>query len=126
MDRVFVFTGGVCEISAAAGDADSGVKGTAERIVASAACRLAKGRWTGGHDLSGHVFLLTHASLYLMSELWPVLARQGYRGWQTKTVLGVVGLWWWMLLMTSLYFHTWVEKVCFRRPRVARAFVDML
>ena len=30
----------------------------------------------------------------------------------TKFSLVVVGLCWWMLLMTAIYFHTWFEKVC--------------
>lgn len=27
-----------------------------------------------------------------------------------KFAIGVVGLMWWMLLMTAAYFHTWFEK----------------
>ena len=30
---------------------------------------------------------------------------------ETTVIYGVLGLWWWMLLMTGVYFHTWTEKV---------------
>ncbi|RPA86815.1 hypothetical protein BJ508DRAFT_410993 [Ascobolus immersus RN42] len=112
MDRGFTFTGGYCELVAA--DREN-VGSRAEYIMASAACRSANGQWKGGHDLSGHVFLLCHASLFLASEIWPVVAKKVRYGGSfditTKAVLSLVGLWWWMLLMTSIYFHTTLEKV---------------
>lgn len=111
MDRAFVWTGGACVVSSEVGAMEGGAKGAAGRIMASATCRLARGRWEGGHDLSGHVFLLTHACLYLISEAWPVVSKQGYSGWTTKGLVGLCVLWWWMFLMTCLYFHTWTEKV---------------
>ena len=99
--------------------------------------------WKGGHDISGHSFLLTHSSLFLMTEIAPTLSvlletatgqpsgAQTRQGRLTPTMsaarsriestlgrryaaLGVtvlVSIWWWMLLMTSLYFHTPQEKV---------------
>lgn len=113
MDRTFLWTGGGCrrldtleEMDAAGADVHP-----AEMAFTSAACKLSGGRWTGGHDLSGHVFLLTHASLFLWSELLPSLKVYGRSGVHTKSVLAILGMWWWMLLMTGVYFHTVVEKV---------------
>ncbi|KAI9803708.1 MAG: hypothetical protein M1833_000620 [Piccolia ochrophora] len=54
IDRWFTFSGGVCE-------ADGTLK-------ASAACKAIGGRWKGGHDLSGHVFLLVLSSAFLAFE----------------------------------------------------------
>jgi hypothetical protein len=31
--------------------------------------------------------------------------------WTLRLVWGVVGLGWWMLFMTAIWFHTWLEKV---------------
>lgn len=33
------------------------------------------------------------------------------RMWSSRLVWGVVGLGWWMLLQTAIWFHTWLEKV---------------
>lgn len=33
------------------------------------------------------------------------------RAWSTRLVWGVVILGWWMLFMTAIWFHTWLEKV---------------
>ena len=33
--------------------------------------------------------------------------------WARRFVLGVAGLGWWMLFMTAIWFHTWLEKVSF-------------
>lgn len=118
MDRGFTFTGGYCDLV----NEDRGNVGSrAEYIMASAACRSANGQWRGGHDLSGHVFLLCHSSLFLASEIWPVVVKKLKYGGSfditTKGVLSLLGLWWWMLLMTAIYFHTTLEKV---RPRQAK------
>ncbi|OQD84072.1 hypothetical protein PENANT_c014G04029 [Penicillium antarcticum] len=32
------------------------------------------------------------------------------RTWSLRLVWGVIGLGWWMLFMTAIWFHTWVEK----------------
>lgn len=102
----------------------------------SAACKAAGGSWSGGHDVSGHVFMLVLASASLTLEMVgaTVSASRGkgeeikdkkedgdlpVRGdtrdiggaWLQKFVWTVVGLSWWMLLMTGIWFHTWLEKV---------------
>lgn len=139
IDRGFRLTGGVC------GDLEKGRDtgmGDAAEVVTSAACKLAGGQWRGGHDISGHVFLLTLGCAFLGLEILPVLMR--YAGLREERVvkgrdcsvvhagrldaapegdgqdgkkgvgapLVVAGLSWWMLFMTAAYFHTWVEKVC--------------
>jgi hypothetical protein len=83
-------------------------------------CRRAGGHWYGGHDISGHIMLLVHASLFLHLELsgirqaakystaiYPKLAR-----YATTGIRFLITLWWWMLLMSSTYpFHPFFEKV---------------
>ncbi|KAI2630637.1 Fat storage-inducing transmembrane protein [Hypoxylon sp. NC1633] len=69
IDRGFRFTGGKCE------DAREALfDGTADGadVFTAAACRAAGGRWSGGHDISGHVFLLVLGSFFLLQEVgWP-------------------------------------------------------
>jgi hypothetical protein len=43
--------------------------------LSNAACKAAGGRWLGGHDISGHVFLLVLGSGMLWMELLPVVVR---------------------------------------------------
>ncbi|OAA39576.1 alpha-galactosidase [Beauveria brongniartii RCEF 3172] len=47
------------------------------------------GRWRGGHDISGHVFLLTLGSALLMHEvLWPLARWAGWRAEERCVVMG--------------------------------------
>lgn len=76
IDRGFRFTGGKCEVAfdaVAAGTADR------EELFTAAACRTAGGRWSGGHDISGHVFLLVLGSCFLAQEVVWVVVRAGVR-----------------------------------------------
>lgn len=144
IDRGFLVTGGRCEkIASAAGDITSSTR--VEMAVSAAACRTAGGTWTGGHDVSGHVFMLVLATAVLVVEvlgvvgvdnLWGAVACGGgaddskkkdgegedvgeagdaglnsVQVWSVRFVLGVAGLGWWMLFMTAIWFHTWLEKV---------------
>ncbi len=65
-----------------------------------------------GHDISGHTFLLTLCTLFLIDAL--VRARRGAA--TTPSVIaqvvgwGFVALWLVMLGSTAVYFHTWGEK----------------
>lgn len=128
IDRGFVITGGGCGV---AGGGD-GLKG----LVTAAACKGAGGRWSGGHDVSGHVFMLVLVTGVLGFE--GIGARCGLIGgeeekevgkreekgeeeevvrkWAGRFVGVVFGLSWWMLLMTAIWFHTWLEKVSFSYP----------
>ena len=81
--------------------------------------------WRGGHDISGHSFLLTHSSLFLLTEIAPTLGAlagsfssgagavtpampPSRARWEraSKTrqsaaigALALIGIWWWMLLV---------------------------
>lgn len=114
MDRAFLITGGTCDIVQDPVKAAASDMSDTRIILTSAACKIAKGTWKGGHDLSGHVFLLVHASLFLWNEIMPVLqvgTARHWRHWATSATCGLLVLWWWMLVMTGVHFHTWREKV---------------
>ncbi|KAF1834388.1 hypothetical protein BDW02DRAFT_569052 [Decorospora gaudefroyi] len=138
IDRGFRFTGGQCEMLKDPGARDE-MSNTREYITA-ATCKAVGGTWKGGHDISGHVFLLILGSALLWFEFLPALThveelRDGrlitlpdgkvasvavekelvkVEGAATargvKFALGVAAMMWWMLLMTAAYFHTWFEK----------------
>ena len=110
MDRTFLVTGGACRVRVPTGGID------VVSLYSSAACKLGGGKWSGGHDLSGHVFLLTHASMFLWSEMLPVLRASPWWELESGAVIVLLLMWWWMLLMTGLYFHTLIEQVCFPHP----------
>lgn len=40
-----------------------------ERFVSGVACKAHGGKWYGGHDISGHVFLLVLGSFFLFEEV---------------------------------------------------------
>lgn len=77
IDRGFRFTGGRCEVAA-----EAVAEGTADEadVFTAAACRAVGGRWSGGHDISGHVFLLVLGSFFLLQEVGWVAARRGGGG----------------------------------------------
>ncbi|KAK0737206.1 inositol phospholipid synthesis and fat-storage-inducing TM-domain-containing protein [Apiosordaria backusii] len=130
IDRGFRFTGGKCQVKMAEiAEADEGDVGIKD-VFTAAACKGAGGRWSGGHDISGHVFLLVLGSCFLLQEVGWVVGRwvkaeryqQGQEdsirggvvealGHGGKVAIAVVGLCVWMLLMTAIYFHTWFEKL---------------
>lgn len=54
--------------------------GEARELFTHAACKAVGGQWKGGHDISGHVFLLILGSAMLWLELLPaVLRMEGLR-----------------------------------------------
>lgn len=92
--------------------------------------------WKGGHDISGHTFIMVLSSLLLLEDVAPYLAvllgRSAFAKllfpsgaplnaaktrWSTSAYaavaasVGLVGLWSWMLLNTAIYFHTPQEKI---------------
>ena len=104
--------------------------------VSSYHCRKFKGSWLGGYDPSGHVFLMIHSSIYLYFETAAWFNWTDVRGalysikqslrdrryleshiWQLVygivqlLLVVLVALWWFMLLMTNVYFHSIVEKL---------------
>lgn len=119
------------------------------QFVTGVACKAVGGKWKGGHDISGHVFLLVLGSMFLFEEVLHVVYRsvrnkqertvymmdgavksaeveardaEGSGQWTlgAKVVLGVGGLSLYMLLMTAAYFHTWFEKVSWNTPKVEK------
>ncbi|CAI6333199.1 unnamed protein product [Periconia digitata] len=138
IDRGFRFTGGQCELLK---DPAAKQEMSDTRVyITAATCKSGGGTWKGGHDISGHVFLLILGSSLLWFEFLPALTRaEGLRDGRkivladgklasvavekdpnteeeeptTRGVrfsLGVAALMWWMLLMTAAFFHTWFEK----------------
>jgi len=66
-------TGGQCELlSSPEARAEMG---DARKLVTHAACKAVGGKWFGGHDISGHVFLLVLGSAFLWMEILPVILR---------------------------------------------------
>ncbi|KAL8359296.1 hypothetical protein RB601_007937 [Gaeumannomyces tritici] len=75
IDRGFRYTGGKCEeAEQKVRDADNYAASPVD-IFSAAACRTAGGRWRGGHDISGHVFLLVLGSFFLLQEAGWVAVR---------------------------------------------------
>ena len=149
IDRSFVVTGGKCEKvlnkvgEAAAEPTSSPVQ--LETLFTAAACKAAGGAWNGGHDISGHIFMLVLSTAILAFEAIGAGALGSFpnavrtegemtrerkasdpeapqsrneddapgvvKTWSVRLVWGVVGLGWWMLFMTAIWFHTWLEKV---------------
>ncbi|KAJ2780342.1 hypothetical protein H4R18_003520 [Coemansia javaensis] len=110
-DRVFARTGGACLAPAGPG---------ALRLPAASlqACRQAGGTWAGGHDVSGHCFLLIHSALFLAEEaLAPLLALlllpaaaprlrlAALRRAAAGVTAALLGVWVFMLYVTARYFH---------------------
>jgi hypothetical protein len=73
IDRGFRFTGGQCELMRDP-EAREDMSDTREYITA-ATCKAVGGSWKGGHDISGHVFLLILGSALLWFEFLPALTR---------------------------------------------------
>jgi hypothetical protein len=140
IDRGFTLTGGQCELVAAA-DAGHAEMDNTRQFVTGAACKAIGGKWSGGHDISGHVFILVLGSMFLFEEMLHVVLKsaktkeertilmndgavksaeveaeagvetEGVWTLGSKIVLSVGALSVYMLLMTAAYFHTWFEKV---------------
>ncbi|EFX00703.1 inositol phospholipid biosynthesis protein [Grosmannia clavigera kw1407] len=85
-DRSFRLTGGSCQADGGLGVAEAtSAAATAAASLAAVAvasmCKRAGGRWSGGHDISGHVFLLVLGSTFLAQEVgWVLLRARGERG----------------------------------------------
>ena len=143
IDRGFTLTGGQCDLVQAAEEGKVDMQ-RGRQLVTHVACKAVGGKWKGGHDISGHVFLLVLGSMFLLEEVFHVLLRErmakeertilmgdgavksgeveadGDDGpteredgwsWGVKVAVGVSGLSVFMLAMTAIYFHTWVEKL---------------
>ncbi|OQO03365.1 hypothetical protein B0A48_11623 [Cryoendolithus antarcticus] len=80
VDRGFRLTGGQCAILLSDREAAREELGDVKEALTHAACKLHGGQWSGGHDISGHVFLLVVGSAMLWFEVLPaVLGLAGLR-----------------------------------------------
>ncbi|EER30745.1 conserved hypothetical protein [Candida tropicalis MYA-3404] len=141
MDKIFIWTGGKCKIEGIEikniNHLHNSFIQTLENIwestgITSYTCRKFKGNWIGGHDPSGHVFLMIHSSLYLYLEtidyfpgfsniknnLKRLVRVNSFKEkliilWNTPSIFIslLIGLWWFMLLITNMYFHSILEKL---------------
>ncbi|KAF2757816.1 hypothetical protein EJ05DRAFT_492910 [Pseudovirgaria hyperparasitica] len=76
IDRGFRITGGICEMLIDSDAAETKpLLREGKEILTSAACRFAGGRWNGGYDISGHVFLLILGSALLWLEILPAMSK---------------------------------------------------
>ncbi|OIW33106.1 hypothetical protein CONLIGDRAFT_628037 [Coniochaeta ligniaria NRRL 30616] len=85
IDRGFRWSGGRCEVVEERVDEGQGDAGD---VFTAAACKATGGRWLGGTDISGHVFMLVLGSAFLMQEVgWVVLRRRGRRELEERSVV---------------------------------------
>ena len=140
IDRGFAVTGGACALAEAFEHEGGGEAGGKMEVWTGRACKAIGGQWRGGHDISGHVFILVLGSAVLALEVLPAFVKgrerrqiarwdggvgrversdgdvdedgeEGDRGGGVTAPMVVIGLSWWMLLMTAAFFHTWFEKL---------------
>lgn len=137
MDRVFIFTGGSCtnisenrvptHLKSLIYQSVSNSKMFASEMISSASCRLIRGSWDGGHDPSGHIFLLTISINLLVWEtvvLWSNefeslyhMINQDFQGLSSFilqpfiiTIIFVL-VEMMMFMMTVIKYHTLIEQV---------------
>lgn len=85
IDRGFRFTGGQCQLLAEAESPHTDQEMSAARKVAThAACKAVGGSWKGGHDISGHVFILILGSAMLWLEIMPIVLSAAGLGEQRR------------------------------------------
>lgn len=85
IDRGFTLTGGQCELVREAELGKIDMSDT-RQFVTSIACKAVGGKWKGGHDISGHVFILVLGSMFLLEEVLFVLLRSS-RSKEERTIL---------------------------------------
>jgi len=75
-----------------------------------------KPRFRRGHDLSGHVFLLTMSILFLADQLRLSFGQRAAKiwstlhGWAVAAHIGLIVIWLFAVYTTALYFHNPFEK----------------
>jgi hypothetical protein len=81
IDRSFRLTGGACElVNDPSVRLRTGTISETKDYFTATACKIAGGQWKGGHDISGHVFLLILGSALLWFEVLPaILKSRGLR-----------------------------------------------
>jgi hypothetical protein len=87
IDRGFTLTGGQCELMEATDTGHIAMDHT-RRFVTSVACKAGGGKWQGGHDISGHVFLLVLGSMFLFEEVLYVVLKSSQSREERSIVMG--------------------------------------
>ncbi|KAF9451971.1 hypothetical protein P691DRAFT_756852 [Macrolepiota fuliginosa MF-IS2] len=67
-----------------------------------------------GHDISGHIFLLTMSTLFLADQLRPSLCAPNWTPGHRLAIVGnilLIGIWLFASCTTSVYFHSPLEKI---------------
>lgn len=104
IDHLFILTGGNCFID-----------GSVQRSITDAQqCSRKDGKWKGGFDISGHFCFLVSISLILFNELAIITQECQFRKAIkaiSYLVLSVLFIWCCVLTVTSVFYHTLLEKV---------------
>lgn len=129
LERLVLFSGGECGLSLPSGDyitlpQEFCFKGalfspTEHPEFFTAPFALApewrtRPRLRKGHDVSGHIFLLTMSTLFLVDQLRPSLRERQWTVLHTLAItakLLLIATWLFSMFTTSLYFHTPREKI---------------
>ena len=104
IDHLFIFTGGNCFVD------DEPVTS----ITDSQVCGKLNGVWKGGFDISGHFCFIVSISLVLFNELKIMI--DNYQFKQANKIISTLTLvtlftWCCVLVVTSVFYHTLVEKI---------------
>ncbi|KAI8322556.1 hypothetical protein GQ54DRAFT_259702 [Martensiomyces pterosporus] len=129
-DRFFLHTGGACMLPPANEGSATAANGAGATLLpppnlaytSLQSCRSAGGTWHGGHDISGHCFLLLHSAVFLTEEVVvPLLAGSvvsssrraiaNARRLVLSAAIGLIAVWMLMLYFTAKYFHGPAELV---------------
>jgi ATP adenylyltransferase len=84
IDRGFRWTGGKCYLVEQHVMEGGGGVGD---VFTAVACRAAGGKWNGGHDISGHVFLLVLGTSFLAQEMGWSVGRWASRAVEERCVI---------------------------------------
>ncbi|KAF7879591.1 hypothetical protein EAF04_000786 [Stromatinia cepivora] len=87
IDRGFIMTGGQCDMVDAAEKGKVDMDNT-RQFLTGVACKAVGGKWKGGHDISGHVFLLVLGSMFLFQEVLHVVLRSSGMKEERTIVMG--------------------------------------
>ena len=98
IDHVFLWTGGSCSTDSTVTDA--------------LYCRRIGGKWDGGFDISGHFCFITNISLVLWFEIldFPYSSRF-WSNYKFGILIPVLIIWSFILTVTSIFYHTFFEKL---------------
>lgn len=132
LERFIAVSGGECTISLPSGATlsipsefcftKSSVSPYTHPYLFASPLLLPEGQWAivprmrRGHDVSGHIFLLTMSTLFLADQLALSLRSRSNSPWTPAHkyavlyTLGTIAIWLFATYTTSLYFHTPLEK----------------